>query len=157
MKRTAFGLTFALVSTGLFAGNALAEDGPFAKEIEARQGIMMYRAINIGTLAAMAKGDAEYDAEKASIAANAIAASAKLDQSMLWPMGSDNAANPDSTAAASIWAEGSNIGTLAGDFASAADAMAAAAGTDLASLQAAMGPLGGSCGACHKAHRVPAE
>jgi len=33
--------------------------------------------------------------------------------------------------------------------------MADAAGFDLASLQAAMGPLGGACSDCHKAYRAP--
>ena len=40
-------------------------------------------------------------------------------------------------------------------FTAAAEAMSAAAGTDLASLQGAMEGLGGACGACHKAFRVP--
>lgn len=153
MKHWLAGASIAMLA---IVGAAQAEEeGPFAKEIEARQGIMVYRAINIGTLAAMAKGEAEYDAAKAKVAADALAASARLDQSMLWPAGSDNAANPESTAAASIWADGSNIGELADGFTKAADAMAAAAGTDLASLQGAMEGLGGACGACHKAHRVP--
>lgn len=153
MKNWLAGASIAMLA---LVGAAQAdEEGPFAHEIEARQGIMIYRAINIGTLAAMAKGEAEYDAAKAKVAADALAASARLDQSMLWPAGSDNAANPASTAAASIWADGSNIGELADGFTKAADAMAAAAGTDLASLQGAMEGLGASCGACHKAHRVP--
>lgn len=137
---------------------ALAEDeGPFAMQIEARQGIMVYRAINIGTLAGMAKGETPYDAAAAKVAADALLASAKLDTSMLWPAGSDNSANPESTAAAAMWAEGSDIGAKAGAFSAAAEAMAAAAGTDLAALQAAMGPLGGACGDCHKAFRVPSN
>ena len=153
MKNWLAGASIAVLT--LVGAAQAEEEGPFAMEIEARQGLMVYRAINIGTLAAMAKGEVEYDAAKAKVAADALAASARLDQSMLWPAGSDNAANPDSTAAASIWADGSNIGELADGFTTAADAMAAAAGTDLASLQGAMEGLGGSCGACHKAHRVP--
>lgn len=155
MKKWIAGLTLATLALG-FAAQA-QEDGPFAMEIEARQGLMVYRAINIGMLAAMAKGEAEYDAAKAKVAADALVASASLDQSMLWPAGSDNAANPKSTAAAAIWAEGSKIGDEAMAFKAAADAMAAAAGTDLASLQGAMGGLGGSCGSCHKAYRVPSN
>jgi cytochrome c556 len=152
MKKIFAGTAIALLS---MATIALAQDAPFAREIKARQGIMNYRAINIGTLAAMAKGEAEYDAAKATTAANALLASANLDASMLWPPGSDNAANPASTASAAIWADGSDIGAKAGAFQAAAEAMAAAAGTDLASLQGAMDALGGSCGGCHKAFRVP--
>ncbi|MEE4346330.1 MAG: cytochrome c, partial [Paracoccaceae bacterium] len=43
------------------------------------------------------------------------------------------------------------------DLVTAAKAMEGAAGTDLASLQAAMGPVGEACGACHKAYRVPSN
>ncbi|MCY1125319.1 cytochrome c [Frigidibacter sp. RF13] len=153
MKKIVAGTAIALLSMATIG--LAEEEGPFANEIEARQGLMVYRAINIGTLAAMAKGEAEYDAAKAATAANALLASANLDVSMLWPPGSDNAANPDSTASAAIWADGSDIGAKAGAFKAAAEAMAAAAGTDLASLQGAMGDLGGSCGGCHKAFRVP--
>lgn len=151
MKKTILGLAFV----GLTATLAFADEGPFSKEIEARQGIMIYRAINIGTLAAMAKGDVPYDAAAAKVAADALAASGHLDVSMLWPMGSDNSANPESTASAAIWADGSDIMDKNAAFVTAADAMAAAAGTDLASLQDAMDALGGSCGGCHKAFRVP--
>jgi cytochrome c556 len=147
----------AAAIVALAAGVALAQDAPFGMEIKARQGLMAYKAINIGVLAGMAKGEMEYDAAKAKAAADALAASAKMDQSMIWPPGSGNSANPASTAADSIWAEGSNIGELSDAHTAAADAMAAAAGTDLASLQGAMEALGGSCGACHKAHRVPAN
>jgi cytochrome c556 len=153
MRKILIGLAVASLSV---AGVAAAQDEPpFKMEIKARQGIMNYRALNIGVLAAMAKGEAEYDAAKAKAAADNIVATNKLDASMLWPPGSDNAANSSSTAAASIWAEGSDIGALSDKFNAAADAMAAAAGTDLAALQGAMEPLGAACAACHKAHRIP--
>lgn len=151
MKKSLLVLAFA----GLSATLAFADDAPFSKEIKARQGIMTYRAINIGTLAGMAKGDVPYDAAAAKVAADALASSGHLDMSMIWPMGSDNSANPASTANAAIWADGSDIMDKNAAFVTAADAMAAAAGTDLASLQGAMDALGGSCGACHKAYRVP--
>ncbi len=154
MRKLLIGTAVAMISA---TSLAWAEgEAPFAMEIKARQGIMDYRAINIGALAAMAKGEAEYDAAKAKTAADALLASAGLDQSMLWPPGSGNSANPASTASDAIWAEGSDIGDKAGAFTKAAEAMAAAAGTDLASLQGAMEGLGGACGGCHKAFRVPA-
>jgi cytochrome c556 len=156
MKKTVVAAALlAIASTAIT--QAVAQDAPFGMEIKARQGLMAYRAVNIGILGAMAKGEVEYDAAKAQAAADALVANSKIDQSMLWPPGSDNSANPASTAAASGWAEGSNVGELEANYAKAAEAMAAAAGTDLASLQGAMEGLGGSCGACHKAHRVPAN
>ncbi len=152
MKKILAGLTLATVA---FTGMAIAQDAPFAREIKARQGIMMYRAINLGVLGAMAKGEAEYDAAAAQKAADNLMASITLDASMLWPQGSDNSANPASTALAAMWEEGSGIGDKAKAMADAAAAMQAAAGVDLASLQGAMKGVGDGCGGCHKAFRVP--
>lgn len=154
MNKWVVAATVAALSFGMAAN---ADDAPFGKEIKARQGIMDYRAINIGTLAGMAKGEVPYDAAAAKVAADALLASANLDISMLWPAGSGNSGNPASTAADAIWADGSDIGAKAQAFTDAATAMAAAAGTDLASLQAGMDALGGACGACHKAYRVPSN
>ncbi|MEZ5779638.1 MAG: cytochrome c [Paracoccaceae bacterium] len=142
--------TFALT------GIAIAqEDGPFKMEIKARQGIMNYRALNLGVLGAMAKGEAEYDAAAAQKAADNIAASAKLDVSMLWPEGSDNSANPMSTADAKGWTAEAGVGEKEEAFVTAAMAMQAAAGNGLDAVKEAMGPLGESCGGCHKVSRIP--
>ena len=152
MKRIVTASVIALVAA---SGVATAQDAPFAREIKARQGIMVYRALQLGVLGAMAKGEMEYDAEKAQKAADALMASVQLDASMLWPAGSDNSANQASTALAAIWADGSDIGAKAGAMAEAAAAMQAAAGTGVEGLQGAMGAVGGACGGCHKAFRVP--
>ncbi|MCB2129228.1 MAG: cytochrome c [Rhodobacteraceae bacterium] len=143
----------AIAGTGI----AAAQDAPFGMQIKARQGIMAYRALQMGVLGGMAKGDVAYDAAAAQKAADNLMATVTLDASMLWPQGSDNSANPASTALAAIWADGSDIGDKATAFAEAVTAMQAAAGTDLASLQGAMGNLGGACGGCHKAFRVPSN
>ncbi|MCA0273695.1 MAG: cytochrome c [Proteobacteria bacterium] len=148
-------LIAAAAASMAFTGLATAQDAPFKMEIAARQGIMAYRAIQMGTLGGMAKGEIPYDAAAAQKAADNLLASVTLDASMLWPPGSDNAANPDSTALAAIWAEGSTIGDKAKAMADAATAMQAAAGAGLDPLKAAMGPVGGACGDCHKAFRVP--
>ena len=107
MKIFFAGLTAATMA---FAGVATAQDAPFAREIKARQGIMVYRAIQLGVLGGMAKGEIEYDAEAAQKAADNLMVSVTIDTSMLWPMGSDNSANPASTALAKMWEEGSGIG-----------------------------------------------
>jgi cytochrome c556 len=54
-----------------------------------------------------------------------------------------------------MWADGSDVGAKAKAMSDAATAMQAAAGTGLEPLKAAMGPLGASCGDCHKSFRVP--
>lgn len=148
-------LIAAAAATLAFTGLAAAQDAPFKMEIAARQGIMAYRAIQMGTLGGMAKGEIPYDAAAAQKAADNLLAAVTIDASMLWPPGSDHDANADSTALAAIWAEGSTIGDKAKAIADAATAMQAAAGTGVDALKAAIGPVGGACGDCHKAFRVP--
>lgn len=148
-------LIAAAAATMAFSGLATAQDAPFKMEIAARQGIMAYRAIQIGTLGGMAKGEIPYDAAAAQKAADNLLAAVSIDASMLWPKGSDHDANPASTALAALWADGSTIGDKAKAMTDAATAMQAAAGGGLDGLKAAMGPLGGACGDCHKAFRVP--
>lgn len=151
MKKILAGAALILaVSTGF----ALAEDAPFTKEIKARQGLMNIYALNIGILAGMAKGETPYDAAQAKAAADAMVAANGLSLPMLWPVGSDNSANPATAALPAIWAEGSDIGAKATGMVTGVMAMQAAAGVDLASLQGAMEGLGGACGACHKAFRA---
>lgn len=148
-------LIAAAAATLAFAGLAVAQDAPFKMEIAARQGIMAYRAIQMGTLGGMAKGEIPYDAAAAQKAADNLLASVTLDASMLWPPGSDHDANPESEALPAIWAEGSGIGDKGKAMADAATAMQVAAGTGVDALKAAIGPVGGACGDCHKSFRVP--
>lgn len=152
MKALLVGLALA---TAASAGAALAQDAPHAMQIEARQGIMAYRALQLGVLGGMAKGEVEYNAEAAQKAADNLLASVTLDASMLWPKGSDNEANPESEALPALWQEGADVGAKAQAMADAATAMQAAAGKDLDSLKAAMGPVGEACSGCHKSFREP--
>ena len=153
MKRILLG---AAVGTALFTGMSFADDAnPYEMQIEARQGIMAYRALQMGVLGPMVKGEAEYNAEAAQKAANALLAASTLDASMLWPKGSDSDAIEESDALPAIWAEGSDIGAKGKAMVEAATALQAAAGGGLDSLKAAIGPVGGACGDCHKAYREP--
>ena len=152
MKWITTGVTIVAIA---FAGSVMAQDAPFKMQIKARQGIMAYRALNIGVLGAMAKGEADYNAAKAQAAADNLVASAMIDASMLWPEGSDNSANPASTADAKAWTAEADVGGKDKAFVDAALAMQAAAGGGLDGLKVAMGDLGGSCGGCHKVSRIP--
>ncbi|WP_343115599.1 cytochrome c [Ostreiculturibacter nitratireducens] len=152
MKKAVVAATAAVLA---FTGVAAAQDaGPHAQAIKARQGLMNFYAMNLGPLGAMAKGEMEYDAAAAQVAADNIAGVANLNLGMVWPQGSDNENAQGTRALPAIWADGSDIGAKASDLKAAAEAMQAAAGTDLASLQAAMQGLGAACGACHKAYRA---
>lgn len=148
-------LTTAAATSLVLAGTAVAQDAPFAMQIKARQGIMDYRALQLGTLGAMAKGEAEYNAEVAQAAADNLVTAVTIDTSMLWPQGSDHDANPASTALAAIWADGSDIRDKGKAMVAAATALQAAAGTGVEAMAAAMGPVGEACGGCHKSFRVP--
>ncbi|MCV2870017.1 cytochrome c [Defluviimonas sp. WL0002] len=122
-------------------------------QIDARQGIMDYRALQMGVMGAMVKGEAEYNAEAAQKAADALLAAAALDMSMLWPAGSDSDAVMESAALPAIWADGSDVGSKAMALVEAATALQGAAGGGIDALKAAFGPVGAACGSCHKAYR----
>lgn len=147
----------AFVSVGVLAvADGHAEKQQLEAAVKARKAQMQLYSFNLGTLGAMAKTEIAYDADVAAAAAGNLAALATINQSGYWLPGTDNVSMSGATRALpAIWAEGSTIGAKAGAFAAAVTAMDAAAGKDLASLQAAMGALGGACGDCHKAYRGP--
>jgi cytochrome c556 len=125
--------------------------------IKARAAIMQLYANNIGQLGAMAKGQTEYNAEAATKAANNLALLVQLDQSTLWPQGTDSESDKNSRALPALWQNFPDVMTKGKALSDAVGTMQAAAGTDLAALQGAMNALGGACGACHKAYRVSNE
>jgi cytochrome c556 len=138
-------LTFATLSVPSVADEAA---------IKARQGLMRIYAQNLGILGAMAKGNTEYSAEVASAAAARLLSAASFDQSVMWPQGSDNVAMAGKTAAKpEIWTTFPAVLDSSKALIEAAELMNASAGTDLASLQSAMGKVGGSCAGCHKPYR----
>lgn len=151
-------LVAGLMTAGILGTSAISEshaDKAVLAAVKARQAQMTLYAFNIGLLGGMAKGDIEYDAAAASAAAGNLAALSMLDQSRLWPQGSDNAALGDETTEALpvIWSADSTIGQKAKEMSEAAVAMEEAAGGGLDSLRGAMGPLGKSCGSCHETYR----
>ncbi len=156
MSRTrnliAGGLIAALTGTALLAAS---DGGDFKAQVTARKSLMRLYVFNISTLGAMAKGAIPYDATAASAAAGNLAALSKLNQAGMWPEGSDSLSIEGTRALPDLWDDMADVQNKAAALTKAADAMAAAAGNGLEALQAAMGPLGGACGACHKAYRQP--
>lgn len=136
-------------------GTGIAQAQDADRAVTARKSLMQLYAHYLGTLGGMAKGEVDYDAEVAGSVATSLASLSALDQSAMWPQGSDTDALGEKTAALpAIWTTYPAVVEKGKAFADAAQAMAAAAGTDLASLQAAMKDLGGSCGGCHKEFRL---
>lgn len=144
----AFAATASLALAGGHGGNPA---------VKARQSHMQLYAHNIGILGAMAKGEAEYNADAASAAANnLVTLSSVINQRSYWAPGTSNAELGDETRALPvIWESGSTAGEIAGQLADAAAKLAAVAGDGQEALGPALGPVGGACGACHKANRKP--
>ncbi|MDX1782325.1 MAG: cytochrome c [Thalassovita sp.] len=151
-----FALPFVLatgVVTAVSAENDRATDGV----IKARQGLMQLYSHNLGLLGGMAKGAIPYDADSAGAAASSLAMLSKIDTSRMWAPGSDDMSADGTRALPDLWDNPEDVAKKAMALSEAAAAMEVAAATSLEALQGAMGPLGGTCGACHKAYRAPAN
>lgn len=150
----------AILGLSIAAGAATGQDAAekaLADATKARQAQMQLYSFNLGILGGMAKGEIPYETAAASAAAGNLANLAQLDQTHIWPAGSDEMGVEGSRTMAELWDNLPDVVSKNGDLITAAAAMDVAAGTDLASLQAAMGALGGACSACHKAYRVPSN
>lgn len=141
-------------ATMVGAGAVSAQDAA-DRAIKARQSLMQLYAFNLGQLGAMAKGDVAYDSEMASKAALNLVALTSVDQSAMWPEGSDSDSKEASRALPKIWGDFEGIMKEGMAMNAAVQTMGTAAGESLESLQAAMGAVGKSCGSCHEAYRKP--
>ncbi len=155
MRKSSFIVALGVIATfGL--GVAVADEASHPA-VKARHGVMNLFALNLAQLGAMAKGQVDYDAEAASKAANNLVLLVQLDQSAMWPQGTDSSAMSHTRALPDIWQDFPGVMEKMNALSGAVDKMQTAAGTDLASLQAAMGEVGGACNSCHKAYRQPEE
>lgn len=150
MKRI-IATTSLAVALSFGAGLSSAQDAA----IEARQSLMQLQAFNLGQLGAMAKGEMPYDAEQAQVAADNLVALARLDQSAMWPQGSDSFATDKTRAKPAIWDNFPDLMEKGQDLVKASAAMQEVAGTDLDALRSQMEQLGKACGACHEDYREP--
>lgn len=125
------------------------------KAVKGRHGLMQVIGYHTGILGDMAKGTTPYDASLATAAAENLASAAAMHRVTMWLEGSEQGAVEGSRAKAEIWTDAAGFEEKAVGLETSTTAMVAAAGTDLDSLRAAMGAVGESCGACHKAYRGP--
>ncbi|MCW1951348.1 MAG: cytochrome c [Octadecabacter sp.] len=146
--------TLSLIASGaavLFSTMAFADShADVDPAVTARQAHMQLYAHNLGILGGMAQGKIDYNPEMAQTAADNFLALANISQATYWPEGTAEGtkAKPE------IWDNMDDFMSKADDLAFEAEAMADAAGTDLASLQGAMQGLGGTCSACHREYRI---
>ena len=151
------GWTGALVLGGVLGTAVLAEshiDADAQKAVDARQAHMTLYSFNLATLGGMAQDKIPYDAGMADAAAKNLAALGGIDQATYWVEGTDAASVEGSKAKAEIWTDMADFEAKEMALTEASAALAEVAGTDLDSLKAAFGAVGGSCGDCHKAYRV---
>ncbi len=146
----------ALVSVALVASAAWAGGHGGNPAVKARKAHMQLYAHNLGILGGMARGNADYDAEAASAAANNLAALTALNQMSYWAPGTDSDALPDeSRALPALWENIPDAISKGEALAVAAAALAETAGDGLEAVQAGLGPVGQVCGACHEAYQKP--
>lgn len=151
------GLTLSSLVISALGVSALADGHSAALEsaTKARNAQMSMIGFHTGLLGDMAKGATPYDAAIATAAAENLSAAASMKRMVLWLEGSEQGAVPGSRAKPEIWTDAAGFEEKAVALETAAAAMVDAAGSDLESLRAAMGALGGTCGDCHKAYRGP--
>lgn len=153
--KTALFAAIGIVATGAVATSAFAAD-PLEQAAKARQSLMQLVAFNLGPLGAMAKGEMEYDAATATTNAQNLEALSKLDQSGMWPEGSDSASlGEDKTRALPAgWAADSKAMEKHEAWAEASAQLAAVAGDGLDAMKPAVAEVGKSCGGCHDDYRA---
>ncbi len=145
-------LPLAAAALTLGLGPAIANE----QAIQARQGQFKLFAMHLGQLVPMAQGQVEYDAERAgAAAANLAAVASQTQEPYVWVEGTDNASVQNTRALPGIWENMDDFAAKYADLQAATVALSDAAGTDLASLQGALGAVGGACSACHDAYRQP--
>ena len=156
MKRV---LVSAVVAAGLMAGAGSAMSGPAEdKAIAARQAVMQLLSFNLGKLGAMVKGEMEYDAEQATLAANNLKAVANIRQDAMWPAGTamEEAGMEGKTwAKKAAWDTFPEVSKKHEALVAAADKMAEAAGGGVDAIKGAIGAVGASCKGCHENFRAP--
>ncbi len=145
----------SLTLIAAFATPTIATADPIKDAIDARQGYYQVVKHNAGVLFGMAQGKIDYDAARATSAANDLQALANLGNDGMWPMGSSNADRPGETRALPvIWGTYPAVLEKSEAFKSASNALASSAGNGLDALRAGVQTLGASCKGCHDTYRA---
>ncbi len=126
----------------------------FKDEINARQGYYKLVKYNFGILGAMVKGKKDYDAGVAATAANNIYSLSKVNNSMLWPKGSDNSQLDSTRAKPAIWENFDDVKEKHGNWQAAVEKLAQDAGNGKDALKMSFGPVGKACKACHDDYKA---
>lgn len=138
-----------LLAISLFA---LTASAAAADPIADRKALMKANGKAVGQLAAIAKGEAPFDAAAVLAALTTLNEDAqKLDVATLFPAGSDKG---DTTASPKIWEDMAGFQAKVDKFKTDTAAALAAPPADVDGVKATLGVLGQNCGGCHEAFRV---
>lgn len=121
--------------------------------LEARHGFYQMLAMNMGTLAGMAKGETPYDEATASRAAANIEALTHYDLPSLFVEGTASGQIKDSAAKPEIWTNMDDFKTKFGGLVEAAAGASEAVKGGQDKVGPVVGKLGGACKACHDVYR----
>ena len=144
----------ALAAAMVLPTLAQAEE-PTDPNVNARHALMQLYAYNLGVLGSMAQARMDYDPELATEAATAIYHVSMAHADRMWPEGTEVGATADSRALPAIWENRAEFDAAAQALTASAESAMGSVGTDLASLQAALGGIGQNCSACHRTFRQP--
>lgn len=131
----------------------LAAD-PLKDTVEARQGFYKLLGANMGVLAGMAKGEVDYNATGAQVAADNIITLTTYNVGHLYLAGTSSKDIDGSRALPKIWEDFPGVAAKGKAFKEAAMAMQTVAGQGKGEMAAALGALGGTCKACHDDYRA---
>ncbi|EYD73562.1 cytochrome c-554 [Rubellimicrobium mesophilum DSM 19309] len=156
LAKTTLLATALLLPAGVLLAQE-ADESPEDLAVEMRQGHMLNFAHNLMALGAMAQEKTAYDAATATAAAENLSHLAAIHWDYYWPEGTSNADRQDTGALPAIWENMDDFNAKHEALQQAVANLQTAAGTDLASLQGAMGDVGKACGGCHETYRAKEE
>lgn len=150
MKRTLFaGFAIALIAGAGLSDLASAQDANIP-QVD-RHTMMEQVGETTGVLAAMVRGEADYDPRVAVVGMRLYRA-AGASFPYMFPEGTET--GNDTRAAAAIWTDMAGFVAAANKLEADATAAIATAGTGLEAFQAAFGAVAQNCQACHESYRT---
>lgn len=145
----------AILVATLSSGVSVAADHDGV--IKARQSHMRLNAYNLGILGSMAKGETEYNAELANIAATNLLTLTNMNNSSMWPKGSsqsDSGLSGKTRALPEIWTTYPKVIDRHKELTAALEKFVTVADKGLQSLRAGMKGVGTGCKGCHQDFRA---
>ena len=130
---------------------------PFEKEVEARQSFMEVLKFYMTILGEMTKEMRKYDAELASTLAENLNSAAMMDNSVMWPKGSDygnRRVHPITDAKTELWTDDKLMKEKYKNWQQSTEYLKAQAHGGLDSLRQGFTAVAAACTSCHESFRI---